>query len=188
MARDAQQNAQNTYNTASNLTGSSQTKADALYGQLAPAYQQEATNPTGFNPTEMSDMTTSAEQSAGGAAGTAKGELGTLTAANRNIGGVAPAIDQSARDAGKTLSADSLGIQGDNARLKLQQQQEGLAGLSGLEGQQNNDVLSSLGLQTSANNSLVNAGNSGWFQNMTGMIGALRGAGATNSSGGGFTV
>lgn len=177
MSRDAQNNAQNTYNTSSGLETGSANNANNLYGQLNSAYSSEAANPQGFSPTEVADMNTSAQQSAGGSMAGAVGQANLQGAANRNSGSFAPAIDDAARGAQKTLSSDALGVQNQNALLKESQRQSGLAGLSGLQGEQNNDVLSSLGLENSSNNSLIQAGQSGWFQNMLGLMNAGANAG-----------
>jgi hypothetical protein len=75
--------------------------------------------------------------------------------------------------------------------LKQQQKQAGLQGLSSLYGTNTSSMLSALGLGNNSVNAGVNAGNSGWFQNMTGLIGALRGAGASSGmgpGGSGFSV
>lgn len=171
MSRDAANQAQQTYNTDTGLTASSGDKANSLYSQLVPAFSAEATTPQGFGAPAIADMTTGAEQSAGGSTAGATGLAATRAAADRNSGSFAPTLDQSSRDAGRTLSADTLGIKKDDALLKQSQRQQGLQGLAGLEGQDNNDVLSSLGLQTSATNALTNA-SPGWFQNMTSFMNA----------------
>jgi len=183
MSRSAQNNAQNTYNESQALTNASEANSNALYNQLDPTFTQMATNPTGMSQTELSDANTASEQSAGGALGAVEGAANQDAAANRNSGSFAPALDNASRGASKTLSNDALGVQNENTALKTQQQTEGLQGLQSLDSQQNNDVLSSLGLQDTSNNSLINAGNSGWFQNMTGLIGSLKGAGATTAGG-----
>ena len=181
MSRAAQGQATNTYNQSNALDQSANQNSTALYDELVPTFSQEATNPQGFGKTDLAAMNTAAQQSEGGALGSAVGQAGTLAAANRNSGSFAPALDEASRSAGRNLSNISVGIQGENAKLKQAQQQEGIQGLSGLQGEQNSDVLSSLGLENQSTNSLVNAGNSGWFQNMTGLIGAL-GKGASGAA------
>lgn len=188
MSRSAQNNAQNTYNQSQALTNASEANSDSLYNQLDPTFTQMATNPTGMSQTELSDANTAASQSAGGALGADAGAANQDAAANRNSGSFAPALDQASHDSEQTLSNDALGVQNANTGLKEQQQTEGLQGLQSLDNQQNSDVLSSLGLQDTSNNSLITAGQSGWLQNMDGTISALKGAGATSSSGASFAV
>lgn len=188
MARQATNQAQKTYKEANNLEGASLANSNALYSQLDPIYQNEAVNPQGFNPKEMSDFTTSAEQSAGGALGAATGKATQLAAANRNSGSFAPVLDEASRASSRNLSKSNLDVQNENAMLKEKQRQEGISGLGDLNRQQNADVLASLGLENESTNALTNAGKSGWFQNMEGLISALSGAGASKSSNGDWAV
>lgn len=187
MSRDASNQAKQTYNTSQSLEGASAANANSLYSQLTPAFTNEAVNPQGFGAQDLTDMTTGAEQSAGGALGSAVGKAAQYGAANRNSGSFAPALDEASRGASRTLGNETLGIKGANAELKQQQQQEGLAGLSGLEGMENSDVLSSLGLENNATNALTSAA-PGWVQNTTGIIGSLRGAGASSGGDGSWAV
>lgn len=166
MSRDAQNQAKQTYNTSAALTDTSQANTGNLYNTLVPTYTAEAANPQGFDPTTKANMTTAAEQSAGGALGAATGQAARLAASNKNIGGFAPALDEASRDASKNLSNATLGVQNEDATLKEAKRQQGIQGLQGVENQQNSDILSSLGLQNESTNTDVNAGNSGWFQNM----------------------
>lgn len=182
MARQAQNQAQNTYNAASNLTGSSENTAGGLLNTLTPAYQQEITNPQGYSPTTLGAINTASQQSTGGSVAGAVGSGNLIAARNRNAAGFAPAVDKAARDAGKTNSENALGVQIGNANLKQKQTQEGLSGEQGLFNTENNDVLSSLGLQNSSTNAETQAGNSGWFQNTLGAINAITGAGKSAAS------
>jgi hypothetical protein len=172
MSRQGQSMAQNTYNTSKGLESGAESNATNLYNQLMPEFSQEATNPQGFGAADLAAMNTASQQSTGGAVASAKGEGALEAARTRNSAGIAPSIEESARDAMRTNSENALNIQGANAKLKQQQQQEGLSGLSNLYGTNTNEVLSSLGLQNAATNDYVNAGNSGWFQNMTGLMNA----------------
>ena len=93
------------------------------------------------------------------------------------------------RSGGRQLSENALQVQGANADLKQQQQQAGLKGLEGLYGQNSQDMLSALGLQNQSTNALTQDGQSGWFQNMTGLIAALKpggGGGGVPGVTGGF--
>jgi hypothetical protein len=167
MSRAAENQAKQTYQSASDFGKGATSNSNDLYSSLVPTFTNEASNPQGFGKTDLASMNTAAQQSEGGALGAAVGQANTMGAANRNSGSFAPALDEASRAAGRNLSNTSAGIAGENAKLKEAQRQEGISGLSGLQGEQNNNVLSSLGLQTNSTNALVNAGKSGWFQNMT---------------------
>lgn len=182
MARQAQNNAQSTYNQSQNLTNSSEANSNALYGTLMPAFEQEAVNPQGFTPSQIAAQDTASQQSTGGAVAGATGEANLEAARNRNAGSFAPALDKAARGAATVNSKNALGVQTGNATLEQGKQQSGLSGLSSLYGTNNQDVLSSLGLQTGANNSDIEAGNSGWLQNTLGVVNAITGAGKSAAS------
>jgi hypothetical protein len=173
MSRQGKQDAQNTYNTADNLTGASTASKGSLYNNLFGTYQNEAVNPTGFNPTDLAHMTTATEQSAGGGLGAATGKAAQYAAANRNLGSFAPALGEASRDASRSLSDATLGIQNKNALLKEGQRQEGISGMQGLENQENNDILASLGIQNNSTEAETNAEKTGWFQNMLGLMNAV---------------
>lgn len=187
MARGAQQNATNIYNRAMNLSGEGQTNAGNIYSALFPALLGEATNPQGMTAPELAAENTAAQQSAGGATAGAVGEGNLAAARTRNAGGFAPALDQAARSGQRVLSNAALSVQNQNAALKNAQQQAGLEGLQGLYGTNTNEALSALGLGTGANNSLINAGQSGWFQNTLAGIQALSNALKQGGSGGSYT-
>lgn len=170
MSRASTNEAQQAATNANNMETASLGKANALYDQLTPTYEQEITNPQGYGAPDLASMNTEAQQSAGGAVGAAVGQAGRMAAANRNSGSFAPTLDESSRDAGRTLSSNALDIQGKNANLKQSQRQAGVSGLQGLEGQQNSDVLGSIGLQNTAADSLSKAaGSKGWLQTLQSM-------------------
>lgn len=186
MARDAQNQAKQTYNTASGLEGSSAGEAGNLYSTLVPQFEQEASGTEGFSPTDIANMNTASQQSLGGGVASAVGTGAERAAANRNSGSMAPSLDEASRNATKQLSTNALDVQNANAQLKQKNKQAGIQGEENLFNTENQDVLSSLGLQNQSTNALTNAGNSGWFQNFTGLLGAVRGAGANGQ--GGFSV
>jgi hypothetical protein len=188
MARALQQQATQTYNTARGLTGSSESAANALYNQLNPFYSAEMTNPQGISAQDLAAANTAVQQSAGGAAAGAVG-MGNLEAARtRNTAGLTSAADESARAAMQTAADKAQNLQVQNALLKTQQQQEGAAGLGRLYQTQNQDVLASLGLQNTATDVGIKAGQSGWFQNMLGLMNAIKPGGSYTSGGGGWSL
>ena len=131
-------------------------QALGLSSTLAPALTAESINPQGYSPTTMGQMTTAAEQTAGGSNAGATGQAGLMAARTRNIGsGQATAANASTK-AGENLSEINTGIQSKNADLKAKQQQ---AGLSGLEHMYGTDVGAGEGALGISNQSLSDAGN-----------------------------
>ena len=183
MARGAQNQAKKTFNETQDVYNTSSGNAKQLYGKLLPPLEGEATNPQGFDPKDLAAMNTGSQQSVGGATAGAVGEGDLEAARTRNAGGFAPALDEAVRSGQRQLSQNAVGIQAQNAGLREANRQAGIAGLSGLYGQNSGNMLSALGLGNQATNALTQAGQSGWFQNMLGAITALKPGG----SAGGFS-
>ena len=177
MARGAQNQAKQTFNQSQGVFGNANSNAQQLYGQLFPALTQEATNPQGYSPKDLSAMNTASQQSVGGATAGAVGEGNLAVARTRNSGGFAPAMDEAVRSGERQLSSNALQTQTNNANLKEAQQQEGLAGLGSLYGTNTGNALSALGLGNQATQTGVQAGNSGWFQNLLAAMNAVSGVG-----------
>jgi len=183
MSRNAASQAQQTYRMGRSLENQSLANSNALYDQLEPTFQNEAVNPQGFNPKDMADMTTGAMQSSGGALGAVTGKANQYAAANRNSGSFTPVLDEASRAASRNLSNTNLDIKKSNADLKESQRQAGIKGLSGLQSEQNADVLGSLGLMNQSTDAMTKA-SPGWFQNFTSLLQSLQGAGASKGADG----
>lgn len=175
MARGQTDQANKTYKESNQVYTGANANSQDLYKQLMPQYQSEATAPTGYDPKDIAAMTTAGQQSVGGSTAGAVGDLDLQAARTGNAGGFAPAEDEAVRSGQRQLSANALGIQGANADLKQQQKQAGLSGLASLYGGNTANMLSALGLQNQSTQTGTQAGQSGWFQNMTGLVGALGG-------------
>jgi hypothetical protein len=168
---------QNAATNATTTAGGYGSSAAGIGGTLIPTLTKEATNPQGFNPTDVNNMTVASEQSAGGANSGITGQAALQTARSRNAGGFSGALDAAARIKGQQLSSASLGIQDQNAQLKQSQQQEGIKGLSNMYGTDVSAQLKGMGLtpedlnaSTNAENSNVNAGQHGWLQQGEGVL------------------
>ena len=156
-----------------------------LYSSLAPELENEAANPQGYNPYDLSAMNTAAQQSAGGSTSAATGQGGLLAARTRNAGGGAAAIADSTRRAGQQLGEESVGIQNKNADLKQRQKQEGMSGLEGLYGEQLGAADQALGIVPQAVNANTNAASQQWDWAKF-LLDPLMAAGGTAAAGGAF--
>ena len=173
IARQAQSNAQKTYNAASGIAGTSENNANAIFNQLMPQFESEVSNPTGIGPSGLAAENTAAQQSTGGSTAGAVGGMNQMAARTRNKGGFQIAGDEAARQGTRQNSQLAVENQAQNERLKQQQKQAGLAGEAGLYGQNMQEILGALGQETGANNSEINAGNSGWLQNTMGILNSV---------------
>lgn len=184
MSRGGTSKQNQTYNQSQQVGNTAQTNQNALAATLTPMYQDEAVNPQGFG-SDLPGINTAAQQSTGGALAAQKGDAALQAARSRNRGSSQVAEDESVRNAMRTNSQNALNVGKANAELKQNQSQAGISGLQGLYGSNVQELLGSMGIGTQiANNQ---ASQPGWFQNMTGLISSLAGAGAKTASGG-FTL
>lgn len=184
MARGATNQANKTFNESQSVFGTANNNANDLYSKLFPILKGEATNPQGFDPKDLAAMNTASQQSVGGSTAGAVGEGNLAAARTRNAGAFTPALDEAARQGTRQLSSNALQTQVNNANLKQKQQQAGIEGLGNLYGQNSKDLLSALGIGNEATNTAINSGKSGWFQNMLGLITALKPGGSVGGGGG----
>ena len=119
---------------------------------LAPALTQEATNPQGFQQSDLNDMNSAALQSLGGSQAAAVGAGGVRAARTRNAGAGDAAIGESSREAMRDLSQRALQVSTANATMREQKRQQALNQLQGLYGQNVGSSLQSLGLSNDALN------------------------------------
>jgi len=130
-------------NLARNTATQDQNQATGLYNTLSPLYTKMALGqPTALSTAEN----TAAQQSAGGGQSAAVGQLNLEAARRNNAGGMAPAADEAARQAGRTLSNDALNVTANNAK-------SGMAGLNSLYGTNASGNLDALKLYNDASNS-----------------------------------
>ena len=143
-------------NSAQNLSNQYSSQALGIQSALTPQLEDEAANPQGYNPTTMGQMTTAAEQTAGGSNAGISGSAGLRAARTRNIGSGQATTAAAGQGAGQELSQINAGIQTKNADLKAKQQQAGLSGLEGVGAGDMSAGENALGLSNSA---LGTAGN-----------------------------
>ena len=157
ISQQAQQNAANAGNTASGYGAN----ASTVNSQLLPFLTRELNNPQGYSQQQQGAMLNQAEAGAGGATAGLNTEANLASARNRNSGGFSGALDEAARDKGKTLSGISSGIASQNANLQQQNQQAAASGLSNMYGQDTGAQLKAMGLQNDDLNTANTAYNTG---------------------------
>jgi len=182
VARGATNQANQSFREATNTFNTGTQNSSQLYRQLFPILKGEALNPQGFAPQDLNAMNTASQESVGGSTAGAVSEGNLQAARTRNAGGFAPALDEAARSGGRTLAKNAQDVQTKNAMLRESNRQAGIGGLGDLYGQNSRNMLSALGLGNQATENAINSGKTGWFQNMLGLINALK---PTGSVGGG---
>lgn len=171
--RSAVNQAKGAYNET-NATGQNELNSASQIGEsLIPGLEREANNPEGFTPEQENNMLVAGEQGAGGAESGIAGAAASRMARTRNSAGYSNVLDEAARDKTRTLSDNALGIKNQSARLGLQRQQQAQSELGGLYGTDTEAGLKAESLLPEDVNAESEAGKSGWFQNMTGLISSI---------------
>jgi hypothetical protein len=177
MARGPQKQANTLFDESQGDAATARQHSNQLYDQLFPTYEGEVNNPTGFDPITKAGMKTSAMQTVGGATGGAVGQGDLMAARTRNSGGFEAAGDEAERIGQRQLSADNMGIDQEDAALKEQHHQQGIAGEQGLYSGNQSELLASMGLGNQAVNTELEAGKSGWLQNFMQILQTIGGLG-----------
>lgn len=149
-------------NTAANTGAGYGNDASAVNAQLMPFLTRELNSPQGYTQQQTGSMLNQAEAGAGGATAGLNTEANLASARNRNSGGFSGALDEAARDKGKTLSGISSGIAAQDANLQQQHQQAAASGLSNMYGQDTGAQLKAMGLVAPDVNASANANSAPW--------------------------
>jgi hypothetical protein len=153
--------------------------ASQIGSSLIPGLEREAQNPQGFTPVQKNNMLVASQEGVGGANSGIVGQGNLAAARTRNAGGFTRALDEAARQKGRQLSTNALGVQNEDARVALQRQQDAQHQLSGLYGTTTSDQLRAMGLQDEDLKTALEAGKSGWQQNAMNWVNTLSGAAKT---------
>jgi hypothetical protein len=174
----AQQAGQQAGQTGNQLMGQAGVTGQTLTSALTPIMQ------SGMTPQQMNNMLVAGQQESGGALSGIQGAADLQSMRARNAGGFGMSLDEAARDKMRQDAASGLGVQ----NLALQRQMQGLQLGEGLYGTQLGNAMKAYGLIPEDVDAAARANQTGWFQNMTGLIGALRGAGYSKGADGGFAI
>ncbi len=158
---------------AGEVAGTAGSNASQIGSTITPVLEQQATHPTGYDPTTLNNMLVSQQEAAGGANATVGGEGRLNALRTRTAGGFAPALAEAARSKGRTLATGALNVQNRSADLAQQKQQEALRSLQGLYGTDTSNQLKAMGLQSEDLQNQLAAGRQGWLQNTEGVLGTI---------------
>lgn len=181
MARAAQGQANSTYNTATNNAATYGGDASSIGGQLTPFLMQRLTNPQGYSQGDMGAMLANAMGSAGGATSGITGQANLQAGRSRNDAGFSSALDAASRSRTQAAAGASEGIAANNANVKQDQQNNAAKMLQGLYGTDVGAQDANLNTANSATNTSIAAGQSGWLQNMMGILGTLNGSASSSA-------
>jgi hypothetical protein len=162
MPRSAANEAQAAQKTAGNNAATS-------FGPLN-AGANELVNSQGFDPTTLAAITNAGMGGVNANFGSAAGQVQRTAARSKNPAAVAENLDTLAQDKGIAGGQEAGNIQIANEQFKNQQRTQGLNLLNSMYGTSTNAQAPLINAQTNAS--------PGWVQSLTGVLGAINGAGA----------
>jgi len=166
--------------TAGQLGSTLGAGASTEHSTLSPFYTNEMKAEHSLDPSQTGELLTAAEAGSGGATGALTGQAQLEAARTRNPSGFTKALDEASRDQSKTMAGTSEGVAAEDIMGAQKLRQEGAAGEQGLYGEDLKGQLAAMGQQTADVSAGVDAGKSGWLQNMDQTISAL-GSAATGA-------
>jgi len=168
--RSATSEAQNAESTAGGVASQEGSNAANERSQLTPFYKSEMNAKHTFDPSQLGEMLNYAGSATGGTGASAMGEAASQDARTRNTSGFSSALDQNARDRAATMSRANLGVGNEDIMGAKALNQEGAEGMAGLYGVDTGAQLKAMGIQSQDINDQIQAGKSGWFQNLLGAV------------------
>lgn len=176
--RAAQSQANNAATQAGNTAGEFQTSAQSENQSLTPFLQRELGTEHEFSPDQLNQLLTAAGAGTGGATGSLTSQAELEQARTRNSASNAPVLDAVARSAQQQMAKTSEGVAAQDVEGAKQLNQEAAGGLEKMYGVNTDAALKAMGLQNQDIQTEIDASKTGWMQNLTGLLGALNGAGA----------
>lgn len=173
--RAAQRMAKSAEEDAANSAAQSRQNAASERSVLTPFYRQEMNAQHLYTPEQTNELLNYAGAATAGSGAAATGEAASEAARTRNTSGFSSALDKNARDRAALMSQANLGVGAQDVMGAKQLNQEGAAGMMGLEGMDTKAMLEAMGQRAEDINAYVNAGKSGWFQNLMQGIQTLTG-------------
>lgn len=168
-------------NTDYSTAGGAQGIASGINQTLIPTLTNEAENPQGFGQLGLNELNTETGQNVAGQLGAGK-EAALLKASRTGNPNTSSSIIDALTRSGMTqMSKNAQTGALSNLQAKLQQQQSGISGLERIQGQEQNDALSALGL-TNTNQQDIAQEEQAKFNSIFGPIMGLAGA-ATGAAG-----
>lgn len=173
--RSATSAAKGARDTARDTAATLGSEATGEHSQLQPFFAQEMNAKHGFDPTQTNELLTAALAGSGGAAGSLKGEAELEAARTRNPSGFTKALDEAAREKMKAAAGASEGIAAQDVMGAKALNQAGASGMTGLFSHDLSGQLGAMGAENSAIGTQIEAGKSGWLQNLNSTLSTIGG-------------
>jgi hypothetical protein len=159
--------------TAGDLATKSGATADTEHSTLGNFYNGELNAEHMYDPTQTNELLTAAGAGIGAASGAVAHDTDMLAGRTRNESGFTKSLQEQARDKMKASAGVSEGVAAQDVMGAKQLNQEGASGLSHLFDSDQSEQMKAMGLQAQDTAAEVEAGKSGWLQNMNDTIKAI---------------
>ena len=182
--RAAQAAAGQAQKVAGGMAGELETEGQAIQANVVPQLTREMTAQHVFTPDQLNEILTAAGAGAGGATGAFTGTA-ELEAARTGAGGASSALlDALSRQKQQTMAKTSEGVAAEDVKGALAQREMATKELAGVGEADVSGALKAMGVQSEDIKDEIEAGQTGWFQNMTSLIQSLKpGAGGGGGAG-----
>ena len=157
-------------NTDKQVAGQAGSQAASDESQLTPFASQEMNAQHLYNPYQTNELLTAAGAGIGGAEGATEGAADRAAATTRNASGFAKDLDLAARERAKAGAGVSEGVAAQDVMGAKQLNQQGAGLMSDLFKTDTSKQLQAMGQETQDIAGEVKAGQSGWLQNVTGVL------------------
>jgi hypothetical protein len=171
--RAAQAQASNAAQTAGDVGDTEFQQSQAEKGLVVPRLTEWMNAEHLYGPDALNQLLTAAGAGTGGATGALTAEAALQGARTRNTGMLSPEYDALARGKQQSMASASEKIASQDVTGAVARQQDSAKQLGGMADASTEAALKAMGIQTQDINAEIEAGKSGWFQNMTGLISAL---------------
>jgi hypothetical protein len=164
--RAGAEQARNAANTAGNTISGEQASAQAKELALTPFYRSEMGAQHLFDPQQNQELLNAAAAPLAASAATTAGQARSEAARTRNTSGFSSALDQAARDRNSAMGGVGQQVAAQDIMGAKDLNQRGAAGMAGLYDTDTNAMLKAMGIQNQDINTEIEAGKSGWYQNL----------------------
>lgn len=171
--RAAQAAAKNLRNTTAADAAQAGSMAQSTESQLNPFFQREMNAEHYFTPGQADELLTAAGAQAGGIAGTEAEALRRNAVSTGNPTALTKNLQELARDRMKANAGAAENVAAQDVMGAKQLNQMGAAGEGHLFDVNTDAQLKAMGLENQAINTEVEAGKSGWLQNLNSTLGTL---------------
>ena len=175
--RSMQKAGANAVQNAQSTAGMYGSTAGQIGSNIIPQLEKFTLNPPGYGPSGLATMKTEAEAAGAATTGRAAQDAKLRAMRTGNVAGLGSEETALAEAGARGTGANIQNILSEDARLKETQRQNAFSGLENIYGKNISGQLESASQIPADIDATLKAGQSGWLQNLSGVLGTLGGLG-----------